>query len=60
MINASIKENIMLHNINLYEKWFPEVNEDDLEAIIVEATIVNWFNDEDANSEKVWRYFRAI
>lgn len=25
-----------------------------------EATIANWFEDEDANSDKVWEYFRVI
>lgn len=47
-------------NINLYEKWFPQANEEDLEAIIIESTINSWFKDEDASSEKVWRYFRAM
>ena len=47
-------------NINLYEKWFPQADEDELEAIIIESTIVDWFEDEDASSEKVWRYFRAV
>ena len=47
-------------NINLYEKWFPNIDEDEMEAIIIESTINNWFDDEDASSDKVWRYFRAI
>ena len=47
-------------NINLYEKWFPQANEDELEAIIIESTINDWFDDEDASAEKVWRYFRAV
>ena len=47
-------------NINLYERWFPQSTEDDMEAIIIEATMTNWFQDEDASGDKVWRYFRAI
>jgi hypothetical protein len=31
-----------------------------MEAIIIESTITNWFQDEDASGDKVWRYFRAI
>jgi len=27
---------------------------------LFEATIANWFEDEDASSDKVWEYFRVI
>lgn len=47
-------------NINLYERWFPNADEDEMEAIIIESTLNDWFEDEDASDEKVWRYFRAI
>lgn len=47
-------------NINLYEKWFPNATNNEIEDKIVEATISNWFEDEDANSDKVWEYFRII
>lgn len=32
----------------------------EIEDKIVEATISNWFEDEDASSDKVWEYFRVI
>lgn len=47
-------------NINLYEKWFPNATNNEIEDKIIEATISNWFEDEDANSDKVWEYFRVI
>lgn len=47
-------------NINLYEKWFPNATNNEIEDKIVEATISNWFEDEDASSDKVWEYFRVI
>jgi hypothetical protein len=28
--------------------------------LYIEATIANWFEDEDASSDKVWEYFRVI
>lgn len=47
-------------NINLYEKWFPNATNNEIEDKIVEATISNWFEDEDTSSDKVWEYFRVI
>lgn len=47
-------------NINLYEKWFPNATNNEIEDKIVEATISNWFEDEDASSDKVWEYFKVI
>ena len=47
-------------NINLYEKWFPNATNNEIEDKIVEATISNWFEDEDASSDKVWECFRVI
>lgn len=47
-------------NINLYEKWFPNATNNEIEDKIVEVTISNWFEDEDASSDKVWEYFRVI
>lgn len=47
-------------NINLYEKWFPNATNNEIEDKIVEATTSNWFEDEDASSDKVWEYFRVI
>lgn len=47
-------------NINLYERWFPNATNNEIEDKIVEATISNWFEDEDASSDKVWEYFRVI
>ena len=47
-------------NINLYERWFPDADGDAMEAIIIESTLNDWIEDEDASDEKVWRYFRAI
>lgn len=32
----------------------------EIEEKIIEATIANWFEDEDASSDKVWEYFRVI
>lgn len=47
-------------NINLYEKWFPNATNNEIEDKIIEATISNWFEDEDVSSDKVWEYFRVI
>lgn len=47
-------------NMKLYKKWFPEASEDEIKHKVIEATIVDWFADEDADDEKVWKYFRAI
>lgn len=47
-------------NINLYKKWFPDATEDEIEQVIVEATINDWFLDEDAGDSKVWNYFKVI
>lgn len=47
-------------NIELYKEWFGEDNIDNIKDKIIESTIVNWFEDEDAGIEKVWNYFRAI
>lgn len=41
-------------------KWFPNATNNEIEDKIVEATISNWFEDEDASSDKVWEYFRVI
>lgn len=47
-------------NIELYKEWFGEDNIENIKDKIIESTIVNWFEDEDAGIEKVWNYFRAI
>lgn len=47
-------------NIDLYKKWFSNANDSEIEEKIIEATIANWFEDEDASSDKVWEYFRVI
>lgn len=47
-------------NMKLYKKWFPTASEDEIKHKVIEATIVDWFGDEDADDEKVWKYFRAI
>lgn len=47
-------------NIDLYEKWFSNANDSEIEEKIIEATIANWFEDEDTSSDKVWEYFRVI
>lgn len=36
------------------------IENNEIEDKIVEATISNWFEDEDASSDKVWEYFRVI
>lgn len=41
-------------------KWFSNANDSEIEEKIIEATIANWFEDEDASSDKVWEYFRVI
>lgn len=40
--------------------WFSNANDSEIEEKIIEATIANWFEDEDASSDKVWEYFRVI
>lgn len=38
----------------------PNATNNEIEDKIIEATISNWFEDEDASSDKVWEYFRVI
>ena len=47
-------------NIELYKEWFGEDNIENIKDKIIESAIVNWFEDEDASSDKVWEYFRVI
>nr|DAP37228.1 MAG TPA: hypothetical protein [Crassvirales sp.] len=54
-LNAQYHDNIVL-----YEKWFGNISEDEMKEKIIEATIVNWFEDVDADDDKVWEYFKAI
>lgn len=54
-LNAQYHDNIVL-----YEKWFGNISEDEMKEKIIEATIVNWFEDVDAGDDKVWEYFKAI
>lgn len=59
--NNYVALNAQYHdNIELYKEWFGEDNIDNIKDKIIESTIVNWFEDEDADIEKVWNYFRAI
>lgn len=44
---ANFKHKVFL----LIAKWIP---------VAVAAGISNWFEDEDASSDKVWEYFRVI
>ena len=61
MWDVYVALNVQYHdNINLYEKWFPNATNNEIEDKIVEAIISNWFEDEDASSDKVWEYFRVI
>lgn len=57
---SAIDSEIGSLNIDLYEKWFSNANDSEIEEKIIEATIANWFEDEDASSDKVWEYFRVI
>lgn len=54
------RQTINAEMFGLYEKWFPNATNNEIEDKIVEATISNWFEDEDASSDKVWEYFRVI
>lgn len=54
-LNAQYHDNVVL-----YEKWFGNVSEDEMKEKIIEATVVNWFEDIDAGDDKVWEYFKAI
>jgi hypothetical protein len=59
--NKYVALNAQYHdNIDLYEKWFLNANDSEIEEKIIEATIANWFEDEDVSSDKVWEYFRVI
>lgn len=53
-------EHVLHITSNKYEKWFSNANDSEIEEKIIEATIANWFEDEDASSDKVWEYFRVI
>ena len=48
--------------VAILENTLENVNagNNEIEDKIVEATISNWFEDEDASSDKVWEYFRVI
>jgi hypothetical protein len=54
-LNAQYHDNVVL-----YEKWFGNISEDEMKEKIIEATVVNWFEDIDAGDDKVWEYFKAI
>lgn len=47
-------------NIELYKSWFPGESEEALKDKIIKATIVNWFDDVDADENKVWNYFKKV
>lgn len=58
-VGSSLAFVIMMYACS-YEKWFSNANDSEIEEKIIEATIANWFEDEDASSDKVWEYFRVI
>lgn len=60
---ANFKHKVFL----LIAKWIPVavaagilINNTLAMLDVKEATISNWFEDEDASSDKVWEYFRVI
>lgn len=68
MLRKSVK--LLIKKMVDYKKALVAILENTLENVnagnneiedkIVEATISNWFEDEDASSDKVWEYFRVI
>lgn len=47
-------------NACLYKKWFPNINEEEMKEKVVEATICNWFSEDDSKEDKVWNYFKSV
>lgn len=46
--------------IRLYQDWFPNLTEEQLDEKVIYSAINFWFKDEDAGTGKVWNYFKEI
>lgn len=46
--------------VRLYQDWFPNLTEEQLDEKIIYSAINFWFKDEDAGTGKVWNYFKEI
>ena len=44
----------------LYQDWFPNLTEEQLDEKVIYSAINFWFKDEDAGTGKVWNYFKEI
>lgn len=53
-------ENVNAGNTNITEEEASVIIDHLTMLNKIEATITNWFEDEDASSDKVWEYFRVI
>lgn len=41
----------------LFKEWFGDGNDEKIKEKIAESAVAFWFEDEDANKGKVWKYF---
>ena len=46
--------------VRLYQDWFPNLTEEQLDEKVIYSAINFWFKDEDAGAGKVWNYFKEI
>lgn len=46
--------------VRLYQDWFPNLTEEQLDEKVIYSAINFWFKDEDAGTGKVWNYFKEI
>lgn len=52
---------ILYHDyVRLYQDWFPNLTEEQLDEKVIYSAINFWFKDEDAGTGKVWNYFKEI
>jgi hypothetical protein len=59
--NRVIANNAQYHDyVRLYQDWFPNLTEEQLDEKVIYSAINFWFKDEDAGTGKVWNYFKEI
>lgn len=45
---------------SLYNEWYNNITNEELDIKIIESAINFWFKDEDAGNGKIWNYFKNI
>lgn len=46
--------------VRMYNEWYPNATQEDLDCKIISSAINFWFKDEDYSIGKVWNYFKNI